>query len=170
MAELDPRHRKQPNLYGKSGPAFAVGDEVRARQGKTVHYWPAKVLEIQPEYMLVEWRGEYEEMCTARVAYDGIKRPGADGQYASAGSSWRDSRFLQQGNHSEEEEGQAGTPGPRLGSPRDHRHACPRGKKPRRSLLHPVKDYALLHLQLPRQRHVGSAGSPGNHPRSGARR
>ncbi len=56
---------------------------MRARQGTTVHYWPAKVLEIHPEYMIVEWLGEYEEMCKARVSYDGIKRPDADGQYAS---------------------------------------------------------------------------------------
>jgi hypothetical protein len=83
MDLLDPRPRKQPNLYGKSGPAFVVADEVRARQGKTVHYWSAKVLEIQLEYMIVEWTGEYEEMCTDRVSYDGIKRPDADGQYVS---------------------------------------------------------------------------------------
>ena len=86
MDDLDPRPRKQPNFYGSKGPAFAVGDQVRTRQGKTVHYWPAKVLSIEPEYMLVEWTGDYEEMCTARVSYDGIKRPGADGQYASGAS------------------------------------------------------------------------------------
>ena len=83
MDDLDPRPRKQSTFYGSKGPAFAVGDQVRARQGKTVHYWTAKVLSIEPEYMLVEWTGEYETMMTTRVQNEDVKRPGADDEYAS---------------------------------------------------------------------------------------
>ena len=58
MADHAMRQHKPPERLGQKGELFAVGDKVRARDGKTANCRPAVVMAIQGDGMTVQWVGD----------------------------------------------------------------------------------------------------------------
>ena len=58
MADHAMRERKPPQRLGQEGEPIAVGDKVRVRDGKTTDYWPAVVMSIEVDGLMVQWVGD----------------------------------------------------------------------------------------------------------------